>query len=292
MTPRRLIYCMDGTWQSQDQRHPTNVAKLARMIEISDRQIVRYDAGVGTGFPRIAGGLFGSGIVQNIVEGYDWIRNRYQPGDRIILVGFSRGASSARELAAMLGKLGIWGVESLSGRECWDMYRDMRDDERSPTPCPVQAVAVWDTVGARGVPTGNGRWALAPQFDDCDLGHHVQHGYHALAYHERRKAFAPALWTNEKTHPGMILQEWFPGWHSDVGGGAPGTGLSDIAISWMIANLVSFDGLIMRPGYSDLIRPNANAPMHPPGFFTRLYGMADRVIPPDAVLNPSLNKDA
>lgn len=279
MTPRRLIYCMDGTWQSQDQRHPTNVAKIARLVEQTPLQIVGYDPGVGTGWPRIAGGLFGSGIVKNIVEGYTWLKLRYRPGDLITLVGFSRGASSARELAGMLGQVGF----DLTPANVWERYRAMY---RTNNPIPVRAVAVFDTVGARGVPVGGGRWCMAPQFDDCDLGHHVKYGFHALALHERRKAFVPTLWTNEAKRSG-IQQTWFKGWHSDVGGGAPESGLSDIALEWMIVNLVTSAGVTMRADWRNHIGPNADAPMHPPGFFTRLYGMASRHIPADAVIHPT-----
>lgn len=290
MTPRRLIYCMDGTWQSQDQRHPTNVAKIARLVEQTPLQIVGYDPGVGTGWPRIAGGLFGSGIVKNIVEGYTWLKLRYRPGDLITVVGFSRGASSARELAGMLGQVGF----DLTPANVWERYRAMY---RTNNPIPVQAVAVFDTVGARGVPVGGGRWCMAPQFDDCDLGLHVKYGFHAVAIHERRKAFLPTLWTNEHprrvnamvepAHPG-IQQTWFNGWHSDVGGGAPDSRLSDSPLAWMINNLVTFAGVTIRPGYHPPPSvPVPNAPMHPPGFFTRLYGMADRILPPNAVIHPT-----
>lgn len=275
--PRRQIYFMDGTWQRRDQRHPTNVAKLAQFVDITPEQLVHYDAGVGTGWPRIAGGMFGIGLVTNILEAYEWLRARYVPGDWIVLVAYSRGSHGVRNVADLLGSVGFDDPD-MPVRDVWRRYRAMY---RTTRPIPVRAVGVFDTVGARGVPVGNGRWALAPQFADCNLGKHVEYGFHALALDEQRRAFAPCLWTNEEEH-GRIQQTWFKGWHSDVGGGTPHSGLSDIALEWMAVNLVSYAGVTMRAGWRDQIRPNRNAPMHPPGRLTRLYGMEPRRIPATA----------
>jgi hypothetical protein len=57
--------------------------------------------------------------------------------------------------------------------------------------------------------------------------------YHALAIDERRKPFLPAIW--EVDTPGQdVEQVWFAGVHSNVGGGYPDCGLSDIALEWMM----------------------------------------------------------
>jgi hypothetical protein len=63
----------------------------------------------------------------------------------------------------------------------------------------------------------------------------VNYAYHALALDERRKVFSPALWemTNE-SKPQNCEQVWFPGVHSNVGGGYADSGLSDIALKWMM----------------------------------------------------------
>lgn len=279
-TPRRLVWFSDGTWSRPDQRHPTNIAKLAGLVEINDRQIVHYDAGVGTGWPRVAGGMFGTGIVDNILEAYGWLRKRYRPGDWILFNAFSRGASTVREAAALLGAVGFDDPD-MPLRDVWRRYRSMY---RTTRPIPVRAVAVYDTVGARGVPAGGGRWALAPQFDDCNLGAHVEYGFQALALDERRNAYSPCLWTNEAEH-GRIQQTWFKGWHSDVGGGVGDTGLSDISLSWMISNLTAFAGLTLRDGWRQQLHPDANAPVHPAGWLTRLYGTSPRRLPAGAVIH-------
>lgn len=272
MTPKRLIYLMDGTWSKEDQRHPTNIAKLHRLIRKTDSQRVMYDPGVGVTWPRIAGGLFGAGIVENIIEGYEWIRARYIAGDDIILVGFSRGASQARELAGMLGAVGF-DFPMDSGKEAWRRYRSMY---RTLNPIPVRAVCVFDTVGARGVPTKS-RWVFAPQFDDLNLGWHVERGFHAVAIDEQRTAYAPALWQNEAEHGG-IEQLWFPGWHSDVGGGSRCTGLSDLALQWMGDRLENL-GVEMAAGWRKQLKPDPAQEPCKPSWWSRLFALRRRTIP-------------
>jgi len=57
---KRIILCLDGTWDSADEGHPnvpSNVARLSRMIARQENttegnqieQIVYYQSGVGTG---------------------------------------------------------------------------------------------------------------------------------------------------------------------------------------------------------------------------------------------------
>lgn len=71
----------------------------------------------------VGGGLLGTGIsevkssiclqiclsnlIQNIREVYSFVAANYTPGDDIVLVGFSRGAFTARSVAAMMGCMGL-----------------------------------------------------------------------------------------------------------------------------------------------------------------------------------------
>jgi uncharacterized protein (DUF2235 family) len=114
----------------------------------------------------------------------------------------------------------------------------------------VHLVGVWDTVGSLGIPDG-----IVPflnKFDkaldqklygflDTDLSPRVDAGYHAVAIDEHRKPFLPTLWTDPPGSPARVNaagsnveQVWFVGAHSNVGGGYADTGLSDIALKWMI----------------------------------------------------------
>jgi hypothetical protein len=115
---------------------------------------------------------------------------------------------------------------------------------------------VWDTVGALGIP-GSRFCAQAFAFHDTGLGPHVRHAFQALAMDERRGNFQGAVWV--PSDPGrdeqpsevaknsphadrsgaeqVLKQVWFPGVHSNVGGGYLKHGLSDTTFLWMLSEL-------------------------------------------------------
>ena len=116
---------------------------------------------------------------------------------------------------------------------------------------PVRFVGVWDTVGALGIPDELFVPALRKLDDaldaklygflDTELSPRVQAAYHAVAIDEHRKPFQPTLWTDPagaapriNVAGSNVEQVWFAGAHSNVGGGYADTGLSDIALKWMI----------------------------------------------------------
>ncbi len=78
----------------------------------------------------------------------------------------------------------------------------------------------------------NRRW----QFHDINLSTTVDAAFQALAIDEKRGPFQPTLWKQAADSPGLqqLEQVWFAGAHSDVGGGYPETGLSDIPLLWMV----------------------------------------------------------
>lgn len=114
---KKIIVCADGTWNDPEQLDrgslvPTNVVKIARalaLIKAPDQKDIFYDLGVGTGkgLDRLLGGLTGDGLLYNIFQGYQFIAERYQPGDKIYLFGFSRGAYTVRSLAGLICKFGL-----------------------------------------------------------------------------------------------------------------------------------------------------------------------------------------
>ena len=103
----------------------------------------------------------------------------------------------------------------------------------------IEAVAVWETVGALGIPefTVNEARVDAFQFADTKLSAAVRRGIHAVAVDEQRADFTPTLWDADP----RITQVLFPGAHADVGGGNPASGnesaLSDCALIWMTEQL-------------------------------------------------------
>ena len=93
---------------------PSNVTRLTRAIKSTSSdgisQIVYYQAGVGSQggiFGRVVGGATGSGLAENVRVAYEFISNNYSWGDEIFLVGFSRGAFTARSIAGMIGIIGV-----------------------------------------------------------------------------------------------------------------------------------------------------------------------------------------
>lgn len=261
---KRLIVCCDGTWNRADQERngspcPTNVTKIAYRIAKRDPsgipQIVFYDQGVGTGnaLDRFTGGAFGAGLEDNIFGAYRFLIANFEPGDELFLFGFSRGAFTARSIAGMIRKCGILDRLSVSlYADALRLYRDRGSHPDDPAPVkfreqhscggaaaiPVQCIGVWDTVGSLGIPLRGLRWLTRQKhiFHDTELSGTVKYAFHALAIDERRPPFEPTLWL-EKPKPGqLVAQTWFPGVHSDVGGGYEKTHLSDITLQWMMDN--------------------------------------------------------
>lgn len=107
---KRLVFCFDGTWNKLDPDLATNVVLTAASIQRSDDgvpQIIHYDEGVGTGpLDKHTGGMFGTGLVENVREAYRFLVFNYDPGDEIFVFGFSRGAFSARTFVGFLRHVG------------------------------------------------------------------------------------------------------------------------------------------------------------------------------------------
>lgn len=128
--PKNIVIFADGTGQAggvrPDQRL-SNVYKLFRASRIGPdspidpaRQVAFYDAGLGTdddaaGAPtilvrrlrKLLASVTGRGITRNIADCYESILNNYEPGDRVLLFGFSRGAYTARCIANLLELCGV-----------------------------------------------------------------------------------------------------------------------------------------------------------------------------------------
>jgi uncharacterized protein (DUF2235 family) len=127
---RRLVLCLDGTWNSAYQRKrrekgqavakPSNVLKLSRAVRPRSakderEQIVYYDIGVGglSHHPgtanwllfiadKVLGGYAGAGFEGNVEDALTFIVHNYREGDEVFLFGFSRGAATARGVTRFL----------------------------------------------------------------------------------------------------------------------------------------------------------------------------------------------
>ncbi len=276
---KRIVVCLDGTWnRPADNIRSTNVVKIMRAVRHTaadgTEQISFYDKGVGTGGPldRLNGGAFGRGLDDNVQDGYRFLANNYEPGDEIYIFGFSRGAFTARSLAGFIGATGLLDRKTMGSMdEAWEMYRTppaLRDMANlagmralARHPVAIRCIGVWDTVGALGVPIEQLKWMSAKryQFHDTTLGKDVACGLHALAIDEKRGPFAPTLWEAEEEVPGQVVEQvWFPGVHSNVGGGYPDRGLSDVALDWMIKRVRAHTPLEFDAGFIKAwIKPHA-----------------------------------
>jgi uncharacterized protein (DUF2235 family) len=187
-TSRNLIICCDGT----NNQFGSNNTNVIRLIQALDRDPVRqrlfYDAGVGT-LPEPAswGWLkkvwfelsdlaFAVGLPDRVASAYGYLMDMWEPGDRVFMFGFSRGAYTVRVLAALLHELGLLprGGANLvpyayrlfkairkqpKGKpgSYWDVCDQFRWTFARPVTTgdndrrfPVHFVGVWDTVSSVG----------------------------------------------------------------------------------------------------------------------------------------------
>lgn len=110
--PRVIVLLSDGTGNSSSGFFKTNVWRLYQALDVSDpgQQVAAYDDGVGTSSFKLfamLGGAFGWGLKRNVLDLYTFLCRHYQPGDRIYLFGFSRGAFTVRILAGLITCIGI-----------------------------------------------------------------------------------------------------------------------------------------------------------------------------------------
>lgn len=128
--PKNIVIFSDGTGQAggvRPDQQLSNIYKMYRACRAGpdspidpSRQIAFYDAGLGTEADRgsvplravqllskVASSATGRGISTNITDCYEAILKHYEPGDRIFLFGFSRGAYTARCVGGVLNLCGI-----------------------------------------------------------------------------------------------------------------------------------------------------------------------------------------
>jgi len=122
---KNIVICSDGTGNSDIKGRGTNVFKLFEAIDLNGHrtestlvpQVALYDDGVGTEnfkLLKIFTGATGFGLSRNVRQLYKELARIYDPGDRIFLFGFSRGAFTVRTLAGFIVKCGILDVTKLS----------------------------------------------------------------------------------------------------------------------------------------------------------------------------------
>ena len=286
---KRIVVCCDGTWNEPGQLNDgtvvrTNVQKVFRYVARKSRdgleQRIVYIAGVGVDGPksrRILDGAVGRGLDKDIMDAYQRLIEAYEPGDEIFLFGFSRGAYTARSLAGLINNCGVLNIDNFSRlQEAYEKYRDRGPDTHPSSPAMekfratygysprIRFIGVWDTVGALGLPLDifSNINTKRYQFHDVQLSSITDHAFHALAIDEKRMAFAPTLWVKSPSNPNQVLEQvWFPGVHSDVGGGYATEDLSDVTLKWMMTKAAQV-GLAFRKEILDDLKPEPTGSMH------------------------------
>lgn len=129
-----------------------------------------------------------------------------------------------------------------------------KEKPKSHEDIKIKCIGVFDTVGSYGVPAGFGLSGLPHLFTYWTRGFHsrrigtqVEVALHAMAIDEMRRPFQPTFWMrkhDEQLGENQIVEQmWFPGVHSNVGGGYDNTQLSDMALVWMISRVQQLTGL-------------------------------------------------
>ncbi len=297
---KNIVICCDGTNNKLAGDH-TNVVRLFDVAVKSPGQMAFYDPGVGTlaapdqttrlgrGWSLAEGLAFGAGFDENVFDAYRYLMASYQDGDKVYLFGFSRGAFTVRVLAGMLHGVGLLhaGTDNLL-RYSWESYRQIpilgRDtDEKARAaaaaarsgidellknftrPCPVEFMGLWDTVGSVGMYN----WNQAYPFSFSNPG--VACVRHAVSLDERRAGFRSNVYKDDGAtladgRP-KVMNVWFPGVHSDVGGGYPvsQSGLAMVCFQWIVeqAKLAGMEVDDARvQGWLAGCRPDALGPNH------------------------------
>lgn len=272
------VIILDGTMSSLRDGCETNVGLIYKLLcEAPGDLSIYYEPGVQ--FPDWNAAwsvMTGKGINRQIRRAYGYLASRYRPGDRIFLFGYSRGAFAVRSLAGLIDRVGLVTARHALERNVAQAFRHYETAPDSDAAlafrkvychaeAPIEMVGVFDTVKALGVRLPL-VWRLATDrhaFHNHHLGASVRHGYHALAYDERRAAYTPLLWSVPEGWNGRVEQMWFCGTHGDVGGQLGGYNearpLSNIPLVWMLEKAEGC-GLDLPENWRDRYPTDAGAP--------------------------------
>jgi uncharacterized protein (DUF2235 family) len=256
-------------------------------------QLMYYDIGVGslgdypgkasyllTKADKILGGVWGAGFEGNVEDALHFLTLNHRAGDEVFLFGFSRGAATVRAVTRFLDwsgglpqKLDAYYLPVLfrryvlehgapeAFRKTMDEINGRRAQRNQPplapwVPVRVKYLGVWDTVAA----LGSRFHATGASTSDAGRTFHsgtapakcVETARHALAVDEARFDFRPEIWTEH--NPATHQQRWFPGVHSNVGGGYNRDGLANTALCWVLEGAKAA-GLAVDPQYVSFFRP-------------------------------------
>ena len=247
------VIIIDGTLSSLKEGCETNAGLAYKLLSGQGAGLsIYYAPGIQwSQWTKMGDVIAGRGINRQIRRAYGWLASRYRPGDRIFLIGYSRGAYAVRSLAGIIDRIGLLKAEEATQRNVRDIYRHYQtgpdaDAARafSRVNChenvQIEMIGAWDTVKSLGI-NAPFLWRLSvPKhaFHNHWLGPSVKRGYHALARNETRVAYSPIMWQSRDDWDGELEQMWFRGTHGDVGGMLGGfhaaRALSNVPFVWLM----------------------------------------------------------
>jgi uncharacterized protein (DUF2235 family) len=330
--PKNVVICCDGTSNQFSAHRTNVAKLCYTLVQSDDQAVFYHPGlgtmepsgaltTISIRFTKFLGLAIGYGLERDVRDAYVFLMNRFAVGDRVFIFGFSRGAYTARALTSLLHMYGLIhaGNESLvpyairmmnavnnlpdhSGtRRVSRRRREAADDiwqlaaEFKSTfsiTCKPHFVGLWDTVSSVGLLSHPFHAPYTANNPDIAIARQ------ALALDERRGFFRPSPWfpkqppTRPDSGPKDLLQVWFPGDHSDVGGGYPEDecGLSKGALKWIVCEAAA-SGLLFDTGRlremfgltgNGYIAPNPNGTLHNSmtGFWPYLEVLPKKVFDP------------
>ncbi|KAJ6470577.1 hypothetical protein C8R47DRAFT_1148529 [Mycena vitilis] len=209
---RNLVVFLDELSKDFGWQNATVVKLHSRILTDPDhRQLTYYDCAIDTHTSRPTGSIryllrcvgnavgqvAGWNLKKAILKAYLWLCEHYEPGDKIFLFGFSRGAYQAQILAAMVETVGL--VHAGNFRlvpSIYDVFLDTRNGQADAIQeaqrfkktfarnIKVHFVGAWDTVSYPGIGRKSG--PILPSSEE-----HVCLFRHALALDECRVKLLP-----------------------------------------------------------------------------------------------------
>lgn len=273
------LVILDGTMSSLDPGSETNAGRAYRLCREMGAQLsIYYEPGLQwTDWRSARDVMMGRGINRQIRRAYGYLASKYRPGDKIFLMGYSRGGYAVRSLAGIIDLMGLLHARRATERNIRDVYRHYAGDPGSHTArtfsdanclqgIKIEFIGVWDTVKALGLNMPI-LWRFSEKshsFHNHALSHNVKAGCHALALNETRVAYAPIMWQSPDAYGGRVEQVWFTGSHGDVGGQLGGfeaaRPLSNIPLVWMLGR-AAHAGLPLPEAWGGRYPCDATAPM-------------------------------
>lgn len=276
--PQVHVIILDGTMSTLEPGQETNAGQTYRLLQEMGGSIsLFYEAGVQWATWRgTLDVLMGRGLNGQIRRAYGFLASRYRPGDRVFLIGYSRGAFAVRSLVGIIDRVGLLtpvAATERNVRQAYRLYESNPDGEAARAfakdycheTVEIEMVGVWDTVKALGLRLPL-LWRFTEDrhaFHNHALGPSVRHGFHALALDETREVFEPVLWQSDGDWQGHAEQVWFRGAHGDIGGQLGGFDaarpLANIPLVWMLERAERC-GLPLPEGWRGRFDCDAEAP--------------------------------